>query len=210
MLKHKDIVIKKNEKVFYTKGLLSFIGKELKLDIGNQDDTDYFDILKYIIDYCIDSNSKISSNQNIAYYSWLLQFRSHDQNYYGLYEISSNGEAFNKGCDTAISIIREQSEICSQYGLIPSFPNFNQMIVISEGVYEGKDVEAIRYVSPGHMSGWWLITDDYNDNIESLMTVHFYHVAFKRPDILKYLALPFGYRFLMENDSIEIIKDDAE
>lgn len=30
------------------------------------------------------------------------------------------------------------------------FPNFSQMIVISKGVYEGKDVEAIRYDSPEH------------------------------------------------------------
>jgi hypothetical protein len=94
--------------------------------------------------------------------------------------------------------------------LTPMFPNFGQMIVISKGVYEGKDIEAIRYDSPKHMCGWWLITDDYDDNIESLMTVHYYHVAFKRPDILKYLAIPFGYRFLMENHRVEIIKDEDE
>ncbi|AZA80219.1 hypothetical protein EG359_10380 [Chryseobacterium joostei] len=107
-----------------------------------------------------------------------------------------------------MSIIRNQSEICSHYGLSIIFPNFNQMVVISQGVYEGKDIEGIRYESPEHMSGWWLITDDYNDNIESLMTVHYHHIAFSRPDILKYLALPFGYRFLIENDEVEISKDD--
>lgn len=42
------------------------------------------------------------------------------------------------------------------------------------------------------------------------MTVHYYHVAFKRPDILKYLAIPFGYRFLMENGTVEIMKDENE
>ncbi|EJL74394.1 hypothetical protein [Chryseobacterium sp. CF314] len=31
---------------------------------------------------------------------------------------------------------------------------------------------------------------------------------FKRPDINKYLALAFGYRFLLENDGVEIIKDE--
>lgn len=108
--------------------------------------------------------------------------------------------------DTAISVVRSQGEICWQQ--VPLFPNFNQSVVISDGVYEGKDIEGIRYESPEHMSGWWLITDNYDDNIESLMTVHFYHVAFKRPDILKYLALPFGYRFLIEKDKVEITKDD--
>ncbi|WP_449386654.1 immunity protein Imm33 domain-containing protein [Chryseobacterium sediminis] len=42
---------------------------------------------------------------------------------------------------------------------------------------------------------------------ESLKMVHFYHVAFARPDILKYLVIPFGYRFLMENGNIVISKD---
>jgi hypothetical protein len=40
--------------------------------------------------------------------------------------------------------------------------------------------------------------------------VHFYHVAFARPDILKYLAIPFGYRFVMKNGKIEISKNDDE
>lgn len=38
--------------------------------------------------------------------------------------------------------------------------------------------------------------------------VHFYHVAFTRPDILKYLAIPFGYRFLMKEGNIEIRQDE--
>jgi hypothetical protein len=37
--------------------------------------------------------------------------------------------------------------------------------------------------------------------------VHFYHIAFARPDILKYLAIPFGYRFCMEDGRVIISKD---
>jgi hypothetical protein len=48
------------------------------------------------------------------------------------------------------------------------------------------------------------------DDIKSLKLVHFYHVAFARPDILKYLAIPFGYRFLMQENDITISKDDDE
>ncbi len=40
--------------------------------------------------------------------------------------------------------------------------------------------------------------------------VHFYHIAFARPDILKYLAMPFGYRFLMKGGKVEIRQDDEE
>lgn len=190
-----------------TKGLDSYISKEIRVVIVNNLPENYVEVIKYIIDYIVDSKPIISENQNIGYYSWLLQFRVDDQNYYDLYEVNVDGIDFIKGCDTAILVIRKQSELCSHYGLAVQFPNFSQMVVISKGVYEGKDIEGIRYESPEHMSGWWLITDDYDDNIESLMTVHFHHVVFSRPDIVKYLALPFGYRFLMENGDISVSKD---
>lgn len=207
MIIYKEIEISVNNNNVETKGLSSYLDKEIRVTMGDNNQEDYINVIKYIVDYVTDNKPTISESQNIRYYSWLLQFRSDDQNYYDLYEVNADGSDFNRGCDTAISVIRKQSELCSHYGLPVQFPNFSQMVVISKGVYEGKDIEGIRYESPEHMSGWWLITDDYDDNIESLMTVHFHHVVFSRPDIVKYLALPFGYRFLMDNGNISVSKD---
>lgn len=206
----KDISIRSDDKNLFTEGLFFIIGKELRLQIGSQKNEDYLGVIKYLISYCVDSNPVITDDQNIGYYSWLLQFRLDEDNCYDIYEANSDGTNFNKGCDTAISVVREQSEICRQHNFIPLFPNFNQSVVISDGVYEGKDIEGIRYDSPQDESGWYLITDDYNDDIKSLKMVHFYHVAFARPDILKYLAIPFGYRFIMKEGNIEIYKDEEE
>jgi len=100
--------------------------------------------------------------------------------------------------------VNEQESACNKYGVSPTFPTFNQNIVISKGVYEGLGIEAVRYPSPNHMSGWWLTTELYDNNVDSLMNVHYYHVAFKRPDILRYLALPNGYRFYINNEENEI------
>jgi hypothetical protein len=74
-------------------------------------------------------------------------------------------------------------------------PKPDQLVVISEGVYEGDMVEGVRYPSPKHMSGWWLTTDRYDGNIKSLKTVHFHHITERRPDLSGFLGLPFGYRF---------------
>ncbi|MDR3022746.1 hypothetical protein [Chryseobacterium sp.] len=190
-----------------TKGLDSYITKEIRVSIGENQPENYIDVIKYVIDYIIDNKPIISENQNIGYYSWLLQFRLDEDNCYELYEVNADGSGFNKGCDTAISVVRQQSEICWKQNFIPQFPNFNQSVVISDGVYEGKGIEGIRYDSPQDESGWYLITDDYNNDIKSLKMVHFYHIAFARPDILKYLAIPFGYRFFMEDDRIIVSKD---
>lgn len=207
MIKYRNVTINSDSVYIYTEGLISIIEKEIRVIKGYFEELEYIEVIKYLIDYVVDNKPTILDNQSIGYYSWYLQFKN-DSKYYNLYEITDNGENLNEGCDLAISIIKNQSEICFQHELIPLFPNFNQQVVISKGVYEGKDIEGIRYDSPEHMTGWWLITDDYDDNIESLKTVHYYHVAFTRPDILKYLAIPFGYRFLMENDKVLIMKDE--
>lgn len=96
--------------------------------------------------------------------------------------------------------------MCSKFNVSPVFPQFSQNIVISKGVYEGLGVDAVRYSSPEHMTGWWLITDLYDDNIDSLMNVHNFHVAFNRP--LKYLALPYGFRFYITNSEEDIWFDE--
>ncbi|KAA2217749.1 immunity protein Imm33 domain-containing protein [Chryseobacterium sediminis] len=211
MIKYKGIEIHIVDSLYLeTKGLDSYISKEIRVAIVNNQPENYIDVIKYIIDYIVDSKPTISENQNIGYYSWLLQFRLDEDNCYDIYEANSDGSSFNKGCDTAISVVRQQGEICWQQNLIPLFPNFSQSVVISDGVYEGKDIEGIRYDSPQDESGWYLITDDYNDDIKSLKMVHFYHVAFARPDILKYLAIPFGYRFIMKEGNIGIYKDEEE
>jgi len=210
MTQYKGVQIISTDKYIYTEGLNSFINKDIRIYKGKYEEDDYQNILKYLIDYIVKSKPKITDNQTIAYYSWLLQFRVLEQKYFDLYEVTSNGDGFIKGCDLSISIIGNQSELCASYNLVPLFPNFSQNIVISKGVYEGMDIEAIRYESPEHMCGWWLITDAYDDNIESLMNVHYSDVVFKRPDILKYLALPFGYRFFMENNEVEIFIDEYQ
>lgn len=206
----KNISIRSDDKNLFTEGLFFIIGKELKLHIGSYKNEDYLEVIKYLINYCVDTNPIITDTQNIGYYSWLLQFKLDEDNRYDLYEANADGSGFNKGCDTAISVVRQQGEICWQQNLIPLFPNFNQSVVISDGVYEGRDIEGIRYDSPSDESGWYLITDDYNDDIKSLKMVHFYHVAFARPDILKYLAMPFGFRFIMKEGNIEICKNEEE
>lgn len=75
------------------------------------------------------------------------------------------------------------------------FPEPDQLVVISDGVYEGDVVEGVRYPSPILMSGWWLTTDRYDGDIKSLKTVHVRHICELRPDLSKFLGLPFGYRF---------------
>lgn len=103
-----------------------------------------------------------------------------------------------------------QKECCEHYGAIYAPIDPEQLVVISDGVYDSSiPLEGIRYPSPEHMSGWWLTTDRYNGDTDTLITVHFHHIYSKRPDIAIYMALPFGYRFLLGGDDEYVWYDEA-
>lgn len=191
----KGIKIDQESNYLFTDGLFPLIGREFKLRILESNMNDYVDVLHYLIDYCIKTNPVIKPDQTISYHSWLLKFIITSDLYYTLWEASKNGENFIEGADCSIKVVSEQREMCKRFNVTPSFPTFSQKIVVSDGVYEGLPVEAVRYPSPEHMTGWWLTTEQYDGNTKSLKPVHYFHVAFKRPDLIKYLALPNGYRF---------------
>ncbi|MBA6234511.1 immunity protein Imm33 domain-containing protein [Colwellia sp. MB02u-11] len=101
-----------------------------------------------------------------------------------------------------MSIEIKQQECCDHYNAQCLPVKKAQLVTISKGIYEGVNpVEGVRYPSPEHMSGWWLTTDEYDGNIDSLVTVHFQHIIEKRPELALYMALPFGYRFNLGGES---------
>jgi hypothetical protein len=97
---------------------------------------------------------------------------------------------------------REQRELCTAVGARFDPPSPEMLVVISDGVYEGDSVQGVRYLSPPHMSGWWLTTGRYDGSTQSLKPVHLRHVYETRPDLARYLALPFGYRFSSESGNV--------
>ncbi len=93
------------------------------------------------------------------------------------------------------NFISRQRELCQKYGVVPLVSKHNQLVVVSDGVFEGASVEGVRYPSPKHMSGWWLATGKYTGDPDTLRTEHVFHLFEKRPDLVKFLALPYGFRF---------------
>ncbi|MGS0646796.1 immunity protein Imm33 domain-containing protein [Komagataeibacter melomenusus] len=95
------------------------------------------------------------------------------------------------GVDACVTYREEQHAICRNIQAAFSLPEPGQLIMVSDGVYEGDLVQGVR----SHMSGWWITTNRYDDDITSLRTVHACHVTAARPDLARYLAVPFGWRF---------------
>ncbi|MGE9819633.1 immunity protein Imm33 domain-containing protein [Acinetobacter baumannii] len=58
------------------------------------------------------------------------------------------------------------------------------------------------------MSGWWLTADKYDGDIETLKNVHFTLILEKRPDLAIYMALPYGYRFILGGEEEHVWFDE--
>jgi hypothetical protein len=108
-----------------------------------------------------------------------------------------------------VDIEVEQKKCCEHFNTEFSPVEDTQLVAISKGIYEGVvPVEGVRYPSPKHMTGWWLTTDEYDGNIDSIKTVHFSHIVEKRPELAIYMGLPNGHRFLLGGEEENVWFDE--
>ncbi len=191
----KEIYVEALEAEVVTLGLKSILGREFRLMVGNHEEDDYKHVLNYIVDYISKESPSIQANQTIAYYSWLLKFIVQDEFYFTVFEADKDGGDFMEGAEYAIGVNKSQLEICSENQVLPDFPSFGQKIAISKGVLSGLPVQAVRYKAPSHMTGWYLTTELYTGDVNDLNVIYFHDLAFKRPNLIRLLALPVGFRF---------------
>jgi hypothetical protein len=154
--------------------------------------------LRFVSAY-IENTSKINSGETLAYGYWLCKFILVDDGLLDVYGHNPTATDFVLGINLTLTYWRDQHEVCSKAGAQFTPPRPNKLVVISEGVLEGNQVQGVRYASPDHMSGWWITTDQYNGDIKTLKTIHLYHLTSVRSDLARYIALPSGFRFNLES-----------
>jgi hypothetical protein len=169
---------------------------EIRVEIRNlelKEEAEAF--LRYVSDYLTQYGKRILPGETLAYGYWLVKFEGTEPNCLETWEQNASGDEFVKGADLALIYWRDQHRTCSQHGVKFKPPRLNQLTVVSEGVFEGLPIKAVRYPSPDYMSGWWLITAKYDGNIKSLRNEHTFHITAARPELAQFLALPEGFRF---------------
>ena len=200
--------IRKQNKI-QTVGLVNRYGWELSLVVGKHDEKAYVEVLEFIVNYLVNSNVALRDEETIVYKSWLVKVKKIETGLMEIWEAAPNGEGFQLGCDHLIKLSQHQTNFCKSYNVEPLFPGFGQKVVYSKGIYEGLPIEAVRYPSPNHMTGWYLTTEMYDNNTENLMLDHFFHFAFGRPELLGLLSLPSGFRFFYSKEESEVWFDQA-
>ena len=183
---------------------------EISIEVNNSELREEAEIfLRYIADYLIQYQKQIRAGETLAYGYWLVKFEQAEADILEIWEQDVVGAEFVKGADLALTYWRDQHQTCSQHAAEFKPPHLNQLTVVSDGVFEGLPIKAVRYPSPDHMSGWWLITSKYDGNIKNLRNEHSFHVTARRPDVARFLALPSGFRFDTDTGNVWLDEEVA-
>lgn len=163
--------------------------------------SDCYPFLETVLAY-MEAGRAIAPGETMGYGYWITKAVADGEHRLDFWERCPDKGIFIPGISNTLRYWREQHRVCTAACAPFAPPNPGQLVVISDGVYEGDAVQGIRYPSPSHMSGWWITTDRYDGNVSSLRTEHIHHVSSKRPDLAQFLGLDYGYRFYSDNGEV--------
>jgi hypothetical protein len=101
-------------------------------------------------------------------------------------------------------------EICKKYGVSYCRGPLNLKVGISENVKAGVfPVNGLRHPPQGDTTGWyiWAGGEIPQDDLNFFSPLHVIHLEERCPDIIKYLGLPPGWRFLFAPDYEDVWED---
>ena len=180
----------------HTRGLLAQGHAELSVNVADVAIlAESKEFLRSVVSYMLEQSAQIRPGETLPYGYWLVKFELRDDRMLQAWEYNPEGTEFVPGATLALTYWRDQHVVCEKFSGEFSAPLADKLAVISEGVLEGDPVQGVRYPSPEHMSGWWITTDRYNGEINTLKNEHLYHVTAARPELVRYLGLPDGFRF---------------
>src|SRR5437667_11039406 len=96
----------------------------------------------------------------------------------------------------------EQLEICRKYGVEYQHVDLGLKLGVSDSLFSGiLPFNGLRHPQVDDSSGWYLRAGKEIDEAEDFFKpLHLYHLLERCPGLVKYLALPAGWRFLVARD----------
>lgn len=112
---------------------------------------------------------------------------------------------------TKQEVTAQQEELCAKYKTPFYPPMLDIKLGISKKIMSGTmPINALRHHPENGTSGWYIWEGEYSENINDFEPMHGVHLFEKYPELLKYLALPPGYRFQIDNKGYEDVWFDSE
>ena len=109
------------------------------------------------------------------------------------------------------SVIRLQKEICKKYNVdwFPTPPD--SKIGVSKNLRNGEmPINGLRHPPENGTAGWYIWAGEYSDAADFFEPIHVDHLNDFLPLIIKYLGLPPGWRFQINDKGYEDVWFDEK
>ena len=103
--------------------------------------------------------------------------------------------------------IEPQKNICEKYNSLWKPINKKFKIGISDNWNENP-INGLRHSQQEGTTGWFIWSGEYSDNNDFFKQICAEHLLQIRPEIIKYLGLEIGFRFLVDNKGYEDVWKD--
>jgi hypothetical protein len=98
--------------------------------------------------------------------------------------------------------IHKQKSVCEKYGSKWVPINKNLRVGVSENL-TADPIHGLRHPSDKGTTGWFIWTGEYSEANDFFKPMCAEHLLQIRPEIIKYLGLDIGFRFLADNNGYE-------
>ena len=101
-----------------------------------------------------------------------------------------------------------QKQICNKYNATFQFTDLNLKVGISEGIKNGsEEINGVRVKEENGTSGWYFWTGEYSDDPNFFVPLHGKHLTKWAKNVIPYLGLPCGWRFLIAQEYEDVWQD---
>lgn len=103
-------------------------------------------------------------------------------------------------------MIFKQIMICGRHRVMPSFPKASSMVAVARNVDKSiPPLNGMRHLPEGTLNGWFVWTgEDFSDDANYFQPIHVEHMPEQFPEVLPFLALPPGWRFLLAPGHVDV------
>jgi hypothetical protein len=107
-------------------------------------------------------------------------------------------------------VTEAQQQVCQRFGVEPYPAPSDLKVGVSRSVREGEiPLHGLRHPPEGDTTGWYIWAGPFSDDPDFFVPLHVEHLAEWRPEVLDYLALPPGWRFLLAPDYEDVWEDES-
>ena len=107
---------------------------------------------------------------------------------------------------------KEQKEICNQYQTDWVESDLNLFLGLADNVKTHEiPINGLRHPAQGNTCGWYIWSGEEIPNQDDFFKpVCVKHLQELKPEIIKFLGLPFGYRFLTDDKGYIDVWEDKK